>query len=99
MGNDNKKGIGAFGAAIIGAVAGAAAVYLSDKKNREKARGKLEEIKSKTDEKINEAKEELEQKKMEGKEKLAEGLDKAQQRIAREKEELKTSSRGTKAKR
>jgi gas vesicle protein len=91
MKDSNKKGIGAFGAAVIGAVAGAAAVYFSDKKNRNKAKEKLEEIKSKTDEKINKAKEELEQKKMEGKEKLAEGLDKAQQKIAKEKEELKLS--------
>ncbi|KKS21230.1 MAG: hypothetical protein UU77_C0006G0017 [candidate division WWE3 bacterium GW2011_GWC1_41_7] len=77
--NNNNNANKSLLSALFGAAIGAAAVYLSDRKNREKVKTKWEELKDQGSEKIEEIKDKVDK----TKNKAEEELDEMKRGIAR----------------
>lgn len=76
-----KQGMGNFTAAILGVVAGAAAVFLSDRGNREKLKTKARELMEKSEEKVEETKLKVDEAKEKSRQKLADTLGNASNKL------------------
>lgn len=85
MSEDKKSGLGGvLAAGVVGLAAGAAAVFFSDKKNRDKAKGLAENVKKAGSEQLAKAKSELKKRKRQGAKKLVKKLDKVWERLEKE---------------
>lgn len=85
MSENKKTGIGGlFTAGLFGALAGAAAMFFSQEKNRKTAKKLIDDAKVKSVEKLAKAKTELDKIKKTGAKKLVKKLDKAQKKLEKE---------------
>ncbi len=84
-----QNGNGVVKAAIVGAVVGAAATYLSNRENREKVKQKAEEIKNNVDTKATEVKEVADEKRIEAMDKASKRLNEMKTKAKRERDKAK----------
>ena len=81
MGEKSKVGLNPLIAAVVGAVAGAAAVIFSDKKNRDKVVKATGDLKDKGEKKLGEIGQKAVDLKDEGRDKLVSGLESAKKKL------------------